>query len=330
MASAAIEFKDKLLNYESSTLVRRRYKEFHGGSLNDAKAKEISSAFAQARNYMTAASISDRTVRPLLVYYGVLGYSRALILFRNIYTKESKLDGSHGLSVCEWGDELNKEGGSVANLKLVIAKTGTFVELLQATENVSFLRQNSSRPNLRLPLNAPKAGGIIKFGELALRIPELDEYTKRWLSQCLSIRLTVEKEKENKKILRTSSSMSEMEIKEVLGRGWEPHASKGTGLWQSDSWQFSAMLTDCTGSFDVGDLVAVPPFSNDIEISKLGCVFIGAYALGMLARYFPSRWSDMLYNRRLDECLPTIFGLLNHIENELPRFIIEFLEPPVP
>ena len=75
------KFWEILANYESSRLVRKKFKEVHGRELNAEKSREICTSFVQARGYMQATLVADRSVRPLLAYYGVLSLSRALILF---------------------------------------------------------------------------------------------------------------------------------------------------------------------------------------------------------------------------------------------------------
>jgi hypothetical protein len=90
-----------IANYESHELMRVRYHAKHGRDANAAHAREIASPFIQARHYYDAAAAADRTVKPLLLYYGVVSLSRALVLFLLRGLREAALAPGHGLSVRE-------------------------------------------------------------------------------------------------------------------------------------------------------------------------------------------------------------------------------------
>ena len=84
MSIESDEVWQKLMHYQSTDLVKREFFKKHNRQLNTGKAKEISTIFAQARYYLDAASSSNISIKPLLIYYGVLSLSRGLTLFLTI------------------------------------------------------------------------------------------------------------------------------------------------------------------------------------------------------------------------------------------------------
>ena len=87
-----------IANYESHDVVRSLYQAKHGWKPNAAHCREIAAAFIQGRNYYAAATIADRSVKPLLLYYGIVALSRGLTLFLTRKRREAALAQSHGLS----------------------------------------------------------------------------------------------------------------------------------------------------------------------------------------------------------------------------------------
>jgi hypothetical protein len=149
-----------LSNYQSHELVRRDYQRKHGREANAAHTKEICSPFIQAQHYFRAASLADRTVYPLLLYYGVVSLSRGLTLFLSRGIREAALSPSHGLGVRDWQAIFADENPDVANLTIRLSARGTLIELMDATGNRSLLRSNSSAVNVKYG-HSYHAGGAI-------------------------------------------------------------------------------------------------------------------------------------------------------------------------
>src|SRR4051794_20281427 len=128
---------------------------------------------------MQAAAVADRSVRPLLTYYGILSLSRALILFISTNLREAGLAQSHGLSIEGWGQALSKDNMGVATLRLENNSHGTFQQLLDATGHCSFIRFNSSVPNHVHTCPMPQPNTKFSMGEIFARIPEIREVHRR-------------------------------------------------------------------------------------------------------------------------------------------------------
>ena len=84
----------EISRFESYDLVRSWYQQTH--------QRQINAFFIQGREYFKSASSADMSVKPLLLYYGVLSLSRGAILLRNTGKKEESLAPSHGLKEVNW------------------------------------------------------------------------------------------------------------------------------------------------------------------------------------------------------------------------------------
>jgi hypothetical protein len=126
---------EQLSLYESQDLVQRKFGERHKLTLSAENAREIVSAVAQAREFFQSAARAAELVRPLLVYYGVLGLSRAAILFLKPGHRESAFKKGHGLRVQQWEEQLAT--ALIRNLPNVRLRFegGTASELAEVTEN---------------------------------------------------------------------------------------------------------------------------------------------------------------------------------------------------
>ncbi|HZF93868.1 MAG TPA: hypothetical protein VEZ20_03245 [Allosphingosinicella sp.] len=319
-----------IANYESAELVRRQFTARHGRSLNAAKAQEICAAFTQARGYMQSASEAERVVRPLLTYYGVLSLSRGLALFLSTQLREAGLAQAHGLGAEAWGDELSRNGGSVAALKIKINPRGTFRQLLEATEHLSYLRSNSSAPNHIQRCDMPPASAELTFLDALSRLPEIRATFRRWRDERHAVAFWPQGVRpDGRHEFRVDSPYTLDDVRAVLGDIPEVTDDSGrslTLLVPSD--MDLPPLSDSTGSFGIGEIVALARWPTGLELSKIALAFVASYGLGMLVRYFPAHWISMLQNRAHDAAVPTLLAALDHVETEFPRFVVEFLEPP--
>jgi hypothetical protein len=183
-----------LANYESLQLIKAQFQRHHGLELNTGKAREIATAFTQAKGYLESARTAARIVRPLLVYYAVLSFSRGLTLFLTAGIREAGLAQSHGLSVDGWGEELSREAGEVASLKIKLNAHGTLAQLIEATNHESYLRNNSSSPNHIAKMDRPAAGTEIRLGDLFSRFPEIRSTFIRWQKDRCAVALWPQKQ----------------------------------------------------------------------------------------------------------------------------------------
>lgn len=323
--SKSREFLEILSNYESPELVKRQFRSDHNLDLNTTTAREIVSSFRQARGYLEASSIADRNVRHLLIYYAVLGYSRGLTMFLKPGTREAALSQSHGLSVDGWGENLSSDTGDVANLKITLNANGTLAQLIDATNHESYLRNNSSSPNFIITVDRPEAGKAFTLGDILARFPEIHETFIRWRNQRCAVSIWPQK--------AAPDGGQEVRVDHPYGKeDWDavfgelPVTASGsvlTGVIPSD---LELSLSDASGHWNVGTLVAMTRFPEGMRLSKIATAFVISYALGMLVRYYPSHWMGMLHGHRHDAALPTLLAAMSQVVDDYPRFVVEFLE----
>lgn len=102
----------RLSVYESSELVHRLLRERHQRVPSKSKSVEVATQVAQGRQFFEAAADAAPLAKPLLLYYGVLALSRAIILCAESGRREAQLSKSHGLTFSDenWRNKLT--GGS--------------------------------------------------------------------------------------------------------------------------------------------------------------------------------------------------------------------------
>jgi hypothetical protein len=132
--TAELSWKN-LAVFESSDLVRRLYKRRHDQDLTAGKAREITTALTQGRQYFAELRSVGELARPLVLFHGVMALSRGAILFLKPAAKEANLDQGHGLTVLNWQQALAGGIKTVPKLRLKVAN-GTFTELAEATKRV--------------------------------------------------------------------------------------------------------------------------------------------------------------------------------------------------
>jgi hypothetical protein len=183
--------------YQSHDLLTDRYKKKHGRTLNATRARQIASHFIQAEEYFKDAARSDDTVKPLVLYYGVLSLSRGTIIFLDPRKNKESLVQKHGLSMKDWSPRL-LAGDLVrslwSSLNISVSTTvGTFTELLKATSNTNFYRQ--LRGVEQQLFRFPTTGSVeLSLGDILSRIPHLDRiYSQIGLKGALICTAVVEK-----------------------------------------------------------------------------------------------------------------------------------------
>jgi len=315
----------KLMNYQSSELVKKSYLEKYNLELNSGKAQEISIIFTQARYYFDAASLADRSIKPLLLYYGVLSLSRGLTLFLTRGLREAALAPSHGLSAIDWGNQLHNENSDISNLKICINEKGTFRELIEATENISLLRQNSSVHNYKRKDNIPAAESELTVIELLERIPEVREILVHWKpNKTMFVFHDWNTKATNNQTIKVFSPYTSSDVASVMGNKYKHNG--GDAYSAASDIEFPT-LSDIESDWGIGDLVAMKLYDYGGGLSKLMSTFVISYALGMLVRYHPSHWISILHNNTGNAAMPTLTAVSNHIENSMPRMVFELLQP---
>jgi hypothetical protein len=105
--------------FESTSNIKRALKESLGREPSTRIAREISACLQQGRMFFEAAIQSPIEIRPLLILYGIIGFSKAIILARHLRGHETLIK-SHGLK------DISPANARIENLKLKIEENSTF------------------------------------------------------------------------------------------------------------------------------------------------------------------------------------------------------------
>lgn len=322
-----------LSNYESNDLVKRRYGELHGREPNAAHAREMRSSMAQAREYFLSAGSSDRIVKPLLLYYGVLSLARAAIMFLGA-RREATLAQSHGLSAKEWQRILESSDPDLGQIEVEINKNGSLAEFADVTKNTSLLRQNSSVSNLAYQ-HGQLPSGTVQIAEFLSRIAEISDPYRRWQGEGNFYSFDSSGGGADLEVVlykkRPGAAVNETAIRDFFGpkRVIKSLHESENSIKVITSRAF-ASLPICwdsyEGPFEVGDLTFIRDFPIGGEFSKPVATFIVSYALGMLVRYYPSHWISLVRSEKNDAALPTVLAAIDFVERYFPEMVLNFFE----
>lgn len=166
--------------FESTSNIQRALTKSVGRKPSTRISSEISACFQQGRMFFEAAIQSPIEIRPLQIFYGIVGFSKAIILARRLRGHET-LPKSHGLT------DISAENAHIEDLKLKIENTGTFQEfndVIVMFDGINYYIK--SMPNFHKVPFAPSANIIGKeviLKEILARIPGLQEYYQSTFGQ---------------------------------------------------------------------------------------------------------------------------------------------------
>jgi hypothetical protein len=323
----------ELIQYESRDLVAEAYQKRHGRELNATRTRDITSSFIQAREYYANALGAALSVRPLLQYYGVSALTRGLILMVGKKGAET-LKASHGLDAKDWNGTLAQGLDKIGDLEVTVGP-GMFLELIEATGNKSYLKANSSGVNWHASFPDPARGDKFSLADIAASLPDVMAEYQVWKGAAF---LSAQLEKFTTK---TGQYEIQFSVRTEKGTIAALFGSLGTDLQISDAAPFVATIPDTYHPylnqfsaigrpFEIGDVHIVPPIRGNIYLNSLALYFAASYILGMLVRYFPASWIALGRQERGDRIFPLINGLVELIQMQFPKIVIEFLRSPYP
>tara|TARA_R110000868_G_scaffold144960_1_gene364464 strand:- start:8686 stop:9690 length:1005 start_codon:yes stop_codon:yes gene_type:complete len=319
----------ELLDYETYDLVARAYAMRHGRKANKRLILSITSNFNQAREFFLSAEKAALSVRPLLLYYGVLCLSRALVLMLTRGGSEAAMKPSHGLATQKWKETIADQNmKNIGDLKVEMC-SGTLNELILAIENKSYLKHATSGVNYCQGYSVPRIGETIKFSNLLATFPNLAREYEAWagggIPTYVITKLDVKPESCCVYVKKGKAS------KECLVNAFVTEEV----LENRDSYMltmkheniFLTQLFD--GSFgNIGDVCIAKPISANCKLALLPSFYCVSYYLGMLVRYFPSVWMSLSSVKTGDAIFPLLSQLLCLIHDQYPVLILEFLNSP--
>jgi len=330
---------DQLLNFESRELVARnlakRYPDWKLVRTKEVSA-EVCAAFRQARSYFESASEANAAIKPLLMYYGVLGLTRGLVMFTGQKLREANLDPRHGLTAKGWANALGVNGTGIEALSVSLDNCGTFRELVEAVSNRTLVRFNSSAIQWDcLHRSLEPKPIIISFVDLIRRTPAVSTFANLWLQlPCCFVAIHSVNDGASWNLKIHCSEQDRERLQVICGTTSFSVIAGDSNyidvqLKPTDTspyiWSDVPLSYQRGGAFGIGSAFLIEPF-GETQLCQISALFIMSYVLGMLARYHPSHWTALIGNEKYDAALPTVQALISHIEERFPSMVIEFLE----
>mgnify|MGYP001472047640 CR=1 FL=1 len=322
---------NQLFEFESKDLLQQYFKDVYALEAMDWKVREISSNVIQAREYFRSTRLADISVKPLLLYYGVLSLSRALVLVLNPKKRECTLKASHGLSISNWSETI--ESRNFQKLRVVIG-TGSFSETVIATENQMYFRFRSSAREFKAGLTIPPSGTEVDLEKVFMYLPDLYEEYQLWTGSQLPfgllegserigdfLKFSLYKRNATRELAEQIFPVEYCKERQIEDNGETIKIKfKDEGTWgpnYAQKWY---------GVFDMPELCVVPVLGNDIGFTSLSAMFLVSYVLGMMVRYYPTTWISIGSVQKGDRIFPLINRTLQLIEHKYPEIVLDYLQ----
>jgi hypothetical protein len=223
----------------------------------------------------------------------------------------------------------------VGGLQIEVAASGSFVELLRATDNRNLLRRNSSAVNTDFALGPVPPGTRFSLGDMLARLPDVLHQYARWHTPPRCIAFSVDKitgtEESNITVPCRWPYIDQNLVVDIVGPNHCQPVSvdaKNVVVKSTRGDTVAAMVTDLIADnfLGIGNLMLAQQYADGVRLSKIGQLFAISYVLGMLVRYHPASWMDLVHQRTGDAALPTIFRVIDCLENLFPQIVVDFLE----
>ena len=303
--------------FESHDVVSEWYSLRHGREVAAAKVAEITSNFTQGRQYFEAAKTAGSLVLPLLLYYGVVAFTRGAVLFLDERMRQATLKPAHGLSARNWEAQLATGIGNVGNLAISIETSGTFSEFVRATSNRSrvpaFANDNTRKIfEVRGTDVIPKQSDVT-LNDVLSRIAFLHELHETVLgvaADIFAISLHTNAAKTELRVDLFGSSRNPPDIQKL--KQYTPQLASATisdvkqGAFDERKFVTFSLAADepLTGvqlpplRYSGGVTWFQLPFFQGLDLSQAAVLFLFSFAVGMLSRYHPQRWLELLSGGR--------------------------------
>jgi hypothetical protein len=326
----------QLLSLESRDIVSIWFKKIHGRELNTRRAKEITAAAKQAREFFRNSHTSDNSVKPLLTFYGVASLARALALLLRREGGEEGLSRGHGLETVDWSKQLSGElsSGLVALNDLKIRTcAGLFLDLAQHTKNRMSMHVRSGAVDWRFNYEVPEAGDEVLFGDLTARLPDLSREHKVLGVTPLYAGLNEMTYDPSSGVNIKVATQGFVAFKDsYTSDGYAVKESGQVSIMTADAARFNkhkpqfmhAYVNKMFGAIPSLFLVAAMPSGN--RYSQLCMTYKVSFVLGMLSRYFPTHWVSLSQGDKGDSLWPTLNQAHRLVAESFPELVAEMID----
>lgn len=159
--------------FESAENVRKAVKMIKGRTPSLESGNGVAVCMQQGRAFMQTAESAPIDIRPLLIYYGVVAFSKAIVLVDSCCSISSCVRG-HGLK------DISKDNAMMSEIVCKVERRGTFFEFVNATLRIGGLRCYDADLSPRfLPVPFGSADSLadanVKLDDVFSRLPDLRE-----------------------------------------------------------------------------------------------------------------------------------------------------------
>jgi YaaC-like Protein len=150
---------NKIKFLESTTNLKAVIKQATGRTPSTEIARDIAACLQQGRLFFEIAALAPLQVQPLQIYYGIVGFAKAIILARAVQSI-ANIAQSHGLS------DISPQNAHIENLCLKFQAKGVFQQFNDAIAplgRVNYYDDSSMLQFVRKPLDlaASLSGGLL-------------------------------------------------------------------------------------------------------------------------------------------------------------------------
>ncbi len=341
----------RLSLFESRDILASRFSDRHGRHLGPAKAREISSHVAQARQYYESSFQANSLTRPLLLYYGCLSLARGLALFASPNLRETSLSPGHGLRA-DWTRVLNT-GAKLEELQIKISNAGTFQELQNATGPRERVRVISVPfPNQAWATESGSGtatwGRHVRFGDVISRIPSALEVYQESLGEeahCFpatqstlahgtpqeqtdviilpsaiglptDTHIREELVLPEQVVIRSSSQFFSIVCQHLSFRIQRHPSHPDFHAYESPLMRLDPV--EQSSPYIIHPFYVASLINGDLKFTTVELLYLTAFALGTLVRYHPTYLATIRSHGLGDKYSPIIQHLTDIVEAEFP------------
>jgi uncharacterized protein YbcV (DUF1398 family) len=169
---------------ESSSNLKELIKQSVGRQPSTKIANEIAVCVQQGRMFFEAAASSPLEIKPLQIFYGIVGFAKAVVLARNVTSIET-LDQSHGIS------DISSQNARLHEINVKIQERGIFQQFNNVIAKIGCISY-SVNFNIKKEMKYfdeanTFIGKKITLKEILARIPYLESLYERTFGESAKV-----------------------------------------------------------------------------------------------------------------------------------------------